>query len=259
MDAQAAYDLKFLRFLRFDSFQIGENWIGMRQVLLPNLNILDGIGHVNNFDPLVPRRYVQWMQAVDQLEASIREGWLAYYGVNWILRTDSSQALGVGFDPVVAQERWKWYPCIREVQTEEEAWQALERDFQAAPFATRSMIVETGRGAGQPTCAAQDGVSIQLIEQSSEQVIFDLNTPVDGWFQLRETWYPGWQVNVDAARADLYPADFLFKAVFVAKGVHRVKFFYRPSGFYFGALFSILVLLCVFFLSVRKREHRNSV
>jgi hypothetical protein len=59
--------LKFERFFRFDTYKPGEDWTGLRASLLPNINLLDEIASANNFDPLVPGRYAEW---IDQLEAA---------------------------------------------------------------------------------------------------------------------------------------------------------------------------------------------
>ncbi len=59
---EAERELKFDRFLRFDTFFPGEDWQAMRAALLPNLNMLDQVASVNNFDPLISGRYDRWME-----------------------------------------------------------------------------------------------------------------------------------------------------------------------------------------------------
>ena len=58
--------LKFDRFLRFDTYQSGEDWMDLRDTLLPNINMLDRIASTNNFDPLVPARFNPWMETLAQ-------------------------------------------------------------------------------------------------------------------------------------------------------------------------------------------------
>src|SRR5690606_15882427 len=47
-------EIKYERFLRFDTFHLDEDWRNLREMLLPNLSLLDGVRSANNFDPMVP-------------------------------------------------------------------------------------------------------------------------------------------------------------------------------------------------------------
>lgn len=58
-----------------------------------------------------------------------------------------------------------------------------------------------------------------------------------------DVYYPGWQVTIDGAPAQLYRADYALRGVSVAAGTHLVRFEFRPSSFYYGAGLSVLSLL----------------
>ncbi len=63
--------LMFEEFFPLDDYRVAvERWPELRTSLLPNLNLLDRVPMLNNFDPLVPEAYAE---AVDALEAGLPE------------------------------------------------------------------------------------------------------------------------------------------------------------------------------------------
>jgi hypothetical protein len=63
------YQAKFTHFFRFSSFQAGDvaHWASVRNSLLPNLGMLDGVHSANNFDPLLVGSYDALIQSLDDL------------------------------------------------------------------------------------------------------------------------------------------------------------------------------------------------
>ncbi len=94
-------------------------------------------------------------------------------------------------------------------------------------------------------CTSPSTADVRILAERPDQVILEVNAAGSGWLELADTWYPGWSASVDGNKAPLYRADSLFWAVSIGPGKHKVIVNYRPSGFYFGAMFSILVLLYV--------------
>ncbi|MEK7276255.1 MAG: hypothetical protein AAB427_02805, partial [Chloroflexota bacterium] len=62
--ADDGYRIKFREFFRFNSFDALDAQ-SLRDSLLPNLPVLDGIPSANNFDPLLPARYVEYVKAME--------------------------------------------------------------------------------------------------------------------------------------------------------------------------------------------------
>ncbi len=243
MDPQDEYDLKFKRFLRFKDFQALEDWSMMRKVLLPNLNLLEGIALVTNFDPLVPWRYLQWTEELSSMEPVTQAAWLAYSNVDYIEKIDLREESGVRFDLIQRAQRWHWYACSTPVESAEEAWSVLLTEFSNPPDENRSVVLETTSTSSSMNCVIQRAAQVRMISERPDQVSFQVDTSSPGWLQLMDAWYPGWVATVSGRKSPIVPADFLFKAVYVEPGSHIVTLSYRPAGFYFAGLFSILVLL----------------
>ena len=141
------YELKFNRFMRFDSYSIDEDWSNLREDLLPNINILDGVPSVNNYDPLVSARYARWMDALRKLEAAgdrtslFRS--LNLMGVGAVEYLNQGLGSGVGFLPVGNSSRIRWVPCARYARDGDEAWGFIiagQTDLE------REVIIESEEG-----------------------------------------------------------------------------------------------------------------
>jgi len=70
----------------------------------------------------------------------------------------------------------------------------------------------------------------------------DLNTTTTGNNLLffSETYYPvGWKAYIDGKETPIYRANYLFRAVMVPAGVHKVEMKFEPKGFFIGKNLSL--------------------
>lgn len=95
--------------------------------------------------------------------------------------------------------------------------------------------------ASESTAGDLDG-SVAVNQYESGSVTYDVETGSQALLVTPELFYPGWRVYVDGERAEIYRANYLFRAVFVGAGRHEVEFIYRPSSFRVGAIISVLAL-----------------
>jgi hypothetical protein len=55
-----------------------------------------------------------------------------------------------------------------------------------------------------------------------------------GWVVLTDNDYPGWTAELDGRRVPILRANFLFRAVEVSPGGHRLTFRYSPRSWWLG-------------------------
>jgi hypothetical protein len=264
--------LKFERFLRFDSFDPGEDWSGMRAVFLPNLNLLDGIPMLNNFDPLIPGRYETWMEALSSAQGKVLANMLDISGAGGIealgteaLGTealdpeglDSQTASGVGFESLPGDTgmRARWVACAIPASSGEAALGAILE----GSFDPQQAIVVAGMGSNDRfVCPAEPGEGdVELVAEAADRLVYRLSADSAGWLLLADTWYPGWQAFVDGEGQPIYRANYLFRAVPVGAGEHELVFTYRPTSFWSGAIISLLAWAFLALVGLRfKRRYR---
>ena len=261
-DAQEEW-LKYVRFLRFDTFEPGEDWSDLRALQMPNTNLLDTLPMVNNFDPLVPGRYAEWEDLLAEASPQVYDQLLRLMDVGVVETLQRDQPYGVRFQSVPGGERLRWVPCWWATSSAEVARQQVlsgEVDFAS------QVVLEMPAQAGKPglSCAepAENAPSsdrdVAIIHQDGNpnRLVIDLHTPGDGWLVLSDVWYPGWRVWIDGRPAPILRADYLFRAVEVSARDHQVVFSYRPLSFWLGLGLSLLGGLVLVALNIYRRRLR---
>jgi hypothetical protein len=220
MPPELEQSLKFERHFRFDSFQPGHEWIQVRESGLPNTTVLDGLSSANNFDPLLSRRYEKFLEAMQSADPARRALLLDLMDVGWEAVSDAG---GVRFQPRPGAARARLVPAAQWVQGAESALLGDDHDpsqvvlLEGAPDAEGS----TTGGTGQ----------IGVVDSSDPgRLELRVLAPEGGWAVLQDSWYPGWRAAVDGEPLPIYPADGLFRAVWVPAGEHSVVFTYVPAS-----------------------------
>jgi hypothetical protein len=251
LPSDVEYKLKFKRFLRFKDYRPLEDWTKMRAVLLPNTNLLAQFPLLNNFDPMLPGRYVAWVAALEKLPFQQYEEWLRMAGVSAVESLDTSQADGVRLDAIKNPIHFAIYPCADFVADGDTALAELQSSSVSAEW-----LVLEGTSAEQG-CAEKGGLPLQAVEQKADYVRLRVDNPTDGYLYAAMAFYPGWEASVDSRSVPIYHANYLFMAVPVSQGKHEIILQYRSRPFYIGALLSILVLVAYLFWN-RQRVYRRS-
>lgn len=107
--------------------------------------------------------------------------------------------------------------------------------------------------AGFPS--SERGASIDRYTPDEVVITAELSSP--GWLVLTDTFYPGWQAEIDNKKAKIYRANCNFRAVPLTAGKHSISFSYRSSVLRNGMILTAIgaLLTCgglVFFSRRRK-------
>ncbi len=100
-----------------------------------------------------------------------------------------------------------------------------------------SVILESS-----PSAVLSDSpVSIQRVrERDTEEIFRVTGGTTNQMFVVNETYYPGWKAYIDGTDAPILPANIRYRAIFLPKGDHTVRFVYDPPFFRVGLWISIL-------------------
>lgn len=234
---EAERTLKFDRTHRFDSFEAeADPWL-VRESGLPNATLLDRLPSANNFDPLVPARFSAWVEALEARGADKSLPLLASMDVAWVADDVGTDAPWVTYRPV-EKPRHAW--IVPEAIMALDPADALRVVMQSGFDPYRSVVVEAPRrllpGGGE-------GEVRRLASADPLEVEFEVAAPDGGWLVLADTWYPGWAVTIDGEVASGYPANSIFRAVWVPPGHHDVVWSYRPTSFRLGLVLSGIGLI----------------
>lgn len=213
--------LRFEEYLRFDDYRVAVDAAqAYRALLLPNMNLLDGVASLNNFDPLLFGPYAEYMSWVETAEIPARSRLLAAAGTDGNARAWVAASL-----------------CfVPDDSTRQAVFIAADRDLVAQPVAA-------GQGACPPP-EDQPGSVISLAGDFS-QVLLTVELESPGWLVLADADYPGWTARTGEVELPITRVNHLFRAVPLDSGMHTVRFAYQPTWLLPAAVVSAVAWLMI--------------
>ncbi len=226
--------IKFDQYFRFDNYGTA---LALRDEIraseLPDLNLIDRVPLLNNFDPLLVGHYADY---IDLLEANPTPALLTAAGVGGVYNGEGLSAV----DGDAARARLVSAVCWH---TDETALKTALADPNWRPDEQVHMLGDGGCADPAPPSG-----SVQGLADEGNAVTIQVEAGRDSWLILADTDYPGWQATVDGVETPIYRANLNFRAVQVSAGLHEVRFEYRPEWLLPGALVSAVSLLIALLL-----------
>lgn len=101
---------------------------------------------------------------------------------------------------------------------------AMEFVLDPASVVSRRTVVEG------PSIAGKGGGSANIVVDTRERVVVAVDARSPSLLVLSDTYAPGWTATVDGAVAEILPANYLARGVWIPAGRHEVVFRYRTPG-----------------------------
>ncbi|NLX11036.1 MAG: YfhO family protein [Chloroflexi bacterium] len=239
-------EVKFERFFVLSDYRLArDQWPDVRGSLLPNLNMLDRVPLLNNFDPLVPRHHREYIDLIEELGPDAGP-LLRAAGVSQVYG-ETRPAGWPGEAPifVAPQETPRaWLVTDARWLESNDAVQGALRDPAWDPAQT--VILAGEPPDDQPLPDGGPVGSLTVLEQRPNQLRYRVETESAAYLVLSHSWYPGWRATIDGRPAELVRANLAFQAVIIPPGGGDVTLRYHLTGWQTGAAISILALLLVF-------------
>jgi len=130
----------------------------------------------------------------------------------------------------------------------------FSRQFFAADFDPSSAVL-LPEGAGVSATPAAAGNAVMRVYEP-ERVIVQTESTNPTLLVITDTFYPGWQADVDGKPVTILPANWTLRAVPVPAGTHDVTFTYAPKSMQQGILLSMIsgTGLCILLWYSRKKH-----
>jgi len=86
--------------------------------------------------------------------------------------------------------------------------------------------------------------TVEIIDYSSNRIELHVRLASAGWVTLADTFYPGWKATIDGqSEAIIVPANYIFRAIYVPQGFHKIVFQYKPKYFSVSIMVALITLL----------------
>ncbi len=243
----------FERYFTLEDYRVAtRNWPSVRRSLLPNLNMLDNIAAFNNFDPLVPRYHVEYVEMIEAAQADAGP-LLRAAGISQVY----GEVQPTGWRPVAgdtlsyqAPEEAPLVRIVSQAQWEDDNAQirALMRDPAWNPAETVILHGEEpglalpAPNAAPPAAPLSQVEYFEVLRDTPDYRSYRVVTDGSGYLVLANTWYPGWQARIDGETVELERANMSFMAVELPAGSSEVTFQYMPTVNFISLLVSLIAL-----------------
>jgi hypothetical protein len=84
---------------------------------------------------------------------------------------------------------------------------------------------------------------VRILLYKPNEVIIGTESDRNGFLVFTDAYDRNWRAYIDNRGQKIYSADYLFRAVPLTKGAHRVMFRYMPTSFVYGAWVSIVTII----------------
>lgn len=241
---ESEYRIKFDRFFTFKSHFIEEDWDNLWTVNLPDTNILTGVQMVNNFDPLLPSRFVRLIGYLESLEGDALRRVLQKLSVTALETAGRDDPKMITFTAIAPHDRYRLYPCAEVVSESEQSWlRFISNTMDEQEASDFPLIIESKEPVEFIPCRDNVEGGVRIISLQPTETILEVETAEGAWLEAGDAWYPGWTVQIDGEPAKIFPSSFIFKSVYVPAGRRVVAFEYRPMSFIAGGVISVFGLL----------------
>lgn len=110
----------------------------------------------------------------------------------------------------------------------------------------------------EASLTAIDQCQISILDYKTDHVLILSSLDREGFLVLTDTYYPGWIAIVDGKQKPIYRVDYLFRAVHLPSGSHRIEFIYKPNAFRIGLAISIISALLVIAMCIFEFNNRRN-
>jgi len=133
--------------------------------------------------------------------------------------------------------------------------EARERDVRA-PLRQSQPAGQSAPPASIPALA-----TTRILSYEPDRVTIEASLTSPGFLLLLDTWFPGWKATANGRPAQIYQADYNFRAVLLPAGHSLVSFAYKPASLAIGwglALASLALLVSAWFWAGASARRRRS-
>ncbi len=200
--------------------------------LSPNVALSGRIRTASGYEPLYPRRFGEFINAVNLKSRQNYDPLPEPRRVGDLFRASGTVAYwdGKAVAPIPnSLSRVLFFSTALVVANSGESWDMIaDRLFDP----TTTLVIEAPglvltKGLGEVATP-------RLVEDAPSRVTVELDSTAGGFLYLADTWNSGWSATVNGEPAPVYPANHAFRAVPVPPGPVRVGFVYTPPGLRLG-------------------------
>ncbi|MBI2907296.1 MAG: oligosaccharide flippase family protein [Chloroflexi bacterium] len=248
-----------VEYLKKDSDLYRVTSYGYEDVLPPITGMLWNIQDIRGYDSIILKRYVEFWNLIEEphgllysklsklvQQKSLKSPLLDVMNVKYVLTAEEINVprfsrvfqgeINIYRNENVLPRAFAVFSEERAVN-KEQALAALSRpDYDPG----RTVVIQDADDLPPLPASAEHHIPAVITGYRANQVSVEVEMPKEGYLVLSDSYFPGWRATVDGQPAKLLQADYVYRAVRLSPGFHRVMFKYSPDSFGLGVYISFL-------------------
>ncbi|HEX7555134.1 MAG TPA: hypothetical protein VF338_00815, partial [Leptolinea sp.] len=123
-------DQRFSRFFKFTDIRPVDDIRKLTSTYLPDINILSSVSTLNNFDPILPVRFTNFLNEIESAKPENRNRYLELANVKWMAAVNPSNLQEVRWQKIDANPRIKLISCAKSVENGTQSLEWLRTAIQ---------------------------------------------------------------------------------------------------------------------------------
>lgn len=155
-----------------------------------------------------------------------------------------------------------WF--VDEVKYVNNANEEIEAVGTIAPLNTAVVDIKFKERLKGVESAYKDSLSsVKLVSYQPNKLVYETSTPKSGVVVFSEIYYPGWQAYIDGKEVEHGRANYIFRAMNIPAGQHKIEFKFDPKSIYItegiayaglGVLLLGIIVAIIFLVKKKKRS-----
>jgi len=225
---------------------------GQGRVVHHSLNILYGVNDLRAFEALYPRDYVKAFARIEGFDMAQAVEQFFRHGWSFDVRPENLNR------PLVSFLGVKYF--LTSNPTDIPGWQLFSQDqistylnphvFPRAFLWPEDSLPELGARLTSAAPAA-------ILNYRAQKVVLEAESASPAWLVLTDTYFPGWQAQVNGEEVKIEKVAELVRAVKIPAGRFHLEMIYRPWGFRMGLWGSLMSLGILAVIAIFKSPRRR--
>ena len=98
---------------------------------------------------------------------------------------------------------------------------------------------------------------VRVVTYENNRIVLEVDSPEAAFLFMSEAHYPGWKAYVDGREEEILRADYVFRAIPVGPGSHRIEVVYQSLSFKVGLAVSLLTMVMLVTVGVILTRRRS--
>jgi hypothetical protein len=142
-----------------------------------------------------------------------------------------------------AYPRFYFVSGLKVIEDDEETLAFMARKGKDDPDWFRGNVVLSEAPGDAFSPGSPEGAVVLRVDYRENRVEMDVRAPEPTLLVFLDSFDEGWQVSIDGKPDRILRANYLFRAVPLRAGEHRLEFWYLPTSFVVGSIISVVTLI----------------